>query len=73
MSQLRNFDLAFKDRQDLVLDDVPLEFEGSPQMMINYEFEQEEISFSVNKKVSIFAAVPEGKPNPLDGDFEVPS
>lgn len=70
VSQLRTWDVGFMDSKAWILDDIPSFFEGATQLKVSEKFTSKALTFNVNQKIALYAAVPESKSNPLPSDFE---
>lgn len=61
--------LAYKDRENYVIDDIPLDLLGARTLKTNLLYQIDTINFTVNKQVNIFIAIPDTKYSFLDDEF----
>jgi len=54
----------------MILEDVPVHYEGSLSLKLMNKHVGDNISFSVNQKAIVYIAVKEKSKNPLASDFE---
>ena len=68
--RLYNNDLAFKNSNDYLIQDIPNEFIASTTMKLNSRYRNPELKFISNSPVIVYAAYVSHYPNPLPPDYE---
>ena len=67
---LKENENAFKDTEELKLQDIPFQYQNKGSIRVNFEFGEQSFKFTSTSPISVFVAVDANRPNPLPPDFE---